>query len=152
MHALSSLVASGVQAQEDRYVRCLYVYNKIDMTTIEECDRILAMPDTMVLSCQMKLNLDLFLDKIWEYLGLVRVYTKPRGKKPDFNDPLVLTEGRYGITVEAACKQIHRTLLQSFDYAIVWGLSVKHTPQRCGLAHTLSDEDVIQANGANQRW
>jgi len=127
-----------------KYVRCLYVYNKIDMTTIEECDRIMQMPNTMVLSCQMKLNLDVFLDKIWEYLGLVRVYTKPRGKKPDFGDPLVLTDGRYGTTVEAACKQIHRTLLQSFDYAIVWGLSVKHTPQRCGLAHSLCDEDVIQ--------
>ena len=81
-------------------MRCLFVYNKIDMTTIEECDRIMAMPDTMVLSCQVKLNLDVFLDKIWEYLGLVRVYTKPRGKKPDFSYPLVLTDGRYVTTVE----------------------------------------------------
>lgn len=79
------------------------------------------------------------------------MYTKPRGKKPDFGDPLVLTNGRHGITVEAACKQIHRTLLQSFDYAIVWGLSVKHTPQRCGLAHSLCDEDVIQVGLATTK-
>ena len=81
---------------------------------------------------------------LWEYLGLVRVYTKPRGKKPDFDDPLVLTDGRHGTTIESACKQVHRSLLQSFDYAMVWGTSVKHTPQRVGLAHTLQDEDVIQ--------
>ena len=92
----------------------------------------------------MGLNLDIFKDMLWEYLGLVRVYTKPRGKKPDFDDPLILTEGRHGISIESACKQIHRSLLTSFDYAMVWGTSVKHTPQRVGLAHTLHDEDVIQ--------
>ena len=66
-----------------KYVRCLYVYNKIDMTSIEECRRVSATPDAMVLSCRMGLNLDIFKDMLWEYLGLVRVYTKPRGKKPD---------------------------------------------------------------------
>jgi small GTP-binding protein len=127
-----------------KYVRCLYVYNKIDMTSIEECQRISSMPDAMVLSCQMKLNLDIFKEMIWEFLGLVRVYTKPRGKKPDFEDPLVLTEGRHGTSIESACKQVHRSLLTSFDYAMVWGTSVKHTPQRVGLTHLLHDEDVIQ--------
>ena len=127
-----------------KYVRCLYVYNKIDMTSIEECQRICAMPDCMVLSPRLKLNLDIFKDMLWEYLGLVRVYTKPRGKKPDFGDPLVLTDGRHGTSIEAACKQIHRSLLMSFDYAMVWGTSVKHTPQRVGLSHVLHDEDVIQ--------
>mmetsp|Transcript_45572 Transcript_45572/g.99252 ORF Transcript_45572/g.99252 Transcript_45572/m.99252 type:complete len:404 (+) Transcript_45572:282-1493(+) len=127
-----------------KYVKCLYVYHKIDMTSIEEVRRIAALPHSMVLSCQAKLNLDVFLDKMWEYLGLVRVYTKPRGKKPDFDDPLVLTDGRHGTTVEAACKQVHRSLIQGFDYAMVWGTSVKHTPQRVGLAHVLQDEDVIQ--------
>ena len=114
------------------------------MTSIEECRRVCAQPDCMVLSCRMGLNLDIFKDKVWEYLGLVRVYTKPRGKKPDFEDPLVLTDGRHGTTVEAACKQIHRSLLGSFDHAIVWGQSVKHVPQRVGLNHQLADEDVIQ--------
>jgi len=60
----------------------------------------------MVLSCRAGLNLDLFLDKCWEYLGIVRTYTKPRGKKPDFSDPLVLTHGRHGLTVESACIQV----------------------------------------------
>lgn len=28
--------------------------------------------------------------------------------------------------------------------ALVWGLSVKHNPQKVGKDHTLEDEDVIQ--------
>ena len=92
-----------------KYVRALYVYNKIDMTSIEECERVCSMPNTLVLSPRMKLNLDIFKDVLWEHLGLVRVYTKPRGKKPDFEDPLVLTDGRHGTTVEACCKQVRRS-------------------------------------------
>ena len=104
----------------------------------------MALPDALVLSCKAKLNMDLFPEKMWDYLGLVRVYTKPRSQKPDWDDPLVLTAGRHGTTVAAACKQVHRSLLESFDYAIVWGMSVRHTPQRVGLSHELQDEDVIQ--------
>ena len=127
-----------------KYVRCLYVYNKIDMGSIEECRRICVQPNCMVLSPRANMNVDIFPEMIWESLGLVRVYTKPRGKKPDFEDPLVLTDGRHGTSIEAACKQVHRSLLDNFDYAMVWGTSVKHTPQRVGLSHGLHDEDVIQ--------
>ena len=109
-----------------KYVKCLCIYNKIDGTSIEEVRRIMATPHSVVLSCYLNLNNDQVLAKIWEYLGLVRVYTKPRGKKPDFDDPLVLTDGRHGTTVEAGCTQIHRSLVASFDYAMVWGLSLIH--------------------------
>lgn len=40
--------------------------------------------------------------------------------------------------------QIHRTLTKEFKYALVWGTSSKHYPQRCGLTHPLEDEDVVQ--------
>mmetsp|Transcript_25847 Transcript_25847/g.82942 ORF Transcript_25847/g.82942 Transcript_25847/m.82942 type:complete len:429 (-) Transcript_25847:170-1456(-) len=53
-----------------KYVRCLYVYNKIDMSSIEECRRIMAMPDTMVLSCRMRLNSDVFAERLWECADL----------------------------------------------------------------------------------
>jgi hypothetical protein len=35
-------------------------------------------------------NLDGLVEMCWEYLDLVRVYTKPKGKLPDFNEPVVL--------------------------------------------------------------
>jgi hypothetical protein len=35
-------------------------------------------------------------------------------------------------------------MLRDFNYALVWGKSAKHAPQRCGLSHQLEDEDVVQ--------
>ena len=34
--------------------------------------------------------------------------------------------------------------MKEFKYALVWGRSSKFSPQTCGLAHELQDEDVIQ--------
>lgn len=39
----------------------------------------------------VQLNLDRLLSKMWEEMGLVRVYTKPQGQQPDFSDPVVLS-------------------------------------------------------------
>jgi ribosome-interacting GTPase 1 len=38
-----------------------------------------------------QLNLDRLLAKMWEQMGLVRVYTKPQGQQPDFSEPVVLS-------------------------------------------------------------
>ena len=40
--------------------------------------------------------------------------------------------------------KIHKNLIKEFKYTLVWGLSVKHNPQKVGKDHTLEDEDVIQ--------
>ncbi|GFR65487.1 developmentally-regulated GTP-binding protein 2, partial [Elysia marginata] len=65
----------------------------------------------------MKMNLDYLLDSVWEHLALLRVYTKKRGEKPDFEGGLIL---RQGATVEHVCHVIHRTIAQAFKYALVW--------------------------------
>jgi len=123
------------------YIRCLYVANKCDTITLDEVDRIAHQPDTIVISIYMKLNLDYLLSKIWEYLDFVRVYTKPRGKRPDFSDPLIL---RNGTSIEHVCHGVHREMVAKFKYALVWGQSAKHQPQRVGIAHDIQDEDVVQ--------
>lgn len=40
------------------------------------------------------------------------------------------------------CNAIHKTIVEQFKHAIVYGTSVKHQPQRVGLAHELADEDI----------
>ena len=99
------------------YLSCLYVYNKIDQISLEEVDRIARQPHSVVVSCNMKLNLDYLLETLWDYLSFIRVYTKKPGQPPDFNDCLIL---RRGVTVEHVCHSIHRTLAQVLKYALVW--------------------------------
>ncbi|OTF73950.1 hypothetical protein BLA29_008612, partial [Euroglyphus maynei] len=61
------------------YLPCLYVYNKIDQISMEEVDKLARQPHSVVVSCNMKLNLDYMLETIWNYLSLIQVYTKKRG-------------------------------------------------------------------------
>lgn len=43
------------------------------------------------------------LAKMWDYMGLIRVYTKRRGAPPMFHEPLVLSSERKGVSVEVHC-------------------------------------------------
>ncbi|KAF2323612.1 hypothetical protein GH714_036318 [Hevea brasiliensis] len=127
-----------------KYMKCIYVYNKIDVIGIDDVDKLARQPNSIVISCNLKLNLDRLLAKIWEEMGLVRVYTKPQGKQPDFTDPVVLSADRGGCSVEDFCNHIHRSLVKDVKYVLVWGLSARHYPQHRGLGHVLQDEDVVQ--------
>ncbi|GBG68946.1 hypothetical protein CBR_g3645 [Chara braunii] len=82
------------------------------------------------ISAHMEWNLDGLLEKVWEYLNLVRVYTKPKGLSPDYEDPVILSADTR--SVEDFCLRIHKDLLKHFKYALVWGSSAKHKPQRVG--------------------
>uniref|UniRef100_A0A0N4ZG15 OBG-type G domain-containing protein n=1 Tax=Parastrongyloides trichosuri TaxID=131310 RepID=A0A0N4ZG15_PARTI len=125
------------------YMKCLYIYNKIDAVSLEEVDRLARLPHSVVISCNLKLNLDYLIEKIWEYLCLIRVFTKKPGNAPDIGpeDGIIL---RGNATVENCCQCLHRSLVNEFKYAIVWGTSTKFSPQRVGLTHKLDHEDVIQ--------
>lgn len=37
----------------------------------------------VVISCEMNLNMDYVVEKIWEYLALIRIFTKKPGNAPD---------------------------------------------------------------------
>ena len=64
-----------------KYIPCLYVLNKIDDITIEELDVLDRIPHCVPISSHNEWNLDELLERMWEYLDLVRIYTKPKVKK-----------------------------------------------------------------------
>ncbi len=43
------------------------------------------------------------------------------------------------------CNSIHKSIVEQFKHAIVYGKSVKHQPQRVGLTHELADEDISES-------
>ena len=67
-------------------------------------------------------------------------YPISKGIEPDFSEALIV---RSNSSIEEVCDQIHRTLKETFKYALVWGASARHIPQRVGLSHIVSDEDVV---------
>ena len=124
------------------YIPALYVINKIDQITIEELDLLDQIPNYVLISAHLLWNLDELLERIWEKLDLLRIYTKPKGQVPDYEEPVILQRNKR--TVSDFCLKIHRGLLNDLKYAIVWGSSVKHQPMKVGKDHVLNDEDVIQ--------
>ena len=65
-----------------KYIPCLYALNKIDAITLEELE-ILDRIDHYVPICgELEWNLDELIEQMWEYLDLIRVYTKPKGMMP----------------------------------------------------------------------
>ncbi|KAL9100169.1 MAG: hypothetical protein Q9163_004419 [Psora crenata] len=123
-----------------KYINCLYVYNKIDSVSVDFLDQLAREPHTVVMSCELDLGIQDVVDRCWQELQLMRIYTKRKGEDPDFSEALVV---RNKSTIEEVCDQVHRTLKDSFKYAMVWGASARHVPQRVGLSHVVADEDVV---------
>ena len=116
--------------------------DKIDQITIEELDLLDQIPHYVLISAHKKWGITELLDRVWDKLDLMRIYTKPKGQVPDYENPVILPRNRN--KCEHFCNKIHKTFLKNFKYAIVWGSSVKHQPMKVGKEHELHDEDVIQ--------
>lgn len=129
-----------ILADHRTYINCLYAYNKVDAVSLEFLDTLAREPQTCVMSCSKDFGIDDVVERCWKELNLLRIYTKRKGDLPDFNEALIV---RQNSTIEDVCDQIHRTLKDTFKYALVWGASARHVPQRVGLAHKVADEDVV---------
>lgn len=66
------------------------------------------------------------------------------GQAPDLDEPVVLSKIRKGTSVKSLCFNVSTQMARDFGYALVWGKSAKHSPQRCGINHDLKDQDVVQ--------
>lgn len=100
------------------------------------------MPHQVPISAKDEWNFDELIEKIWEYLDLIRIYTKPKGQIPDYESPVILP--RQKSTMFEFCMRLHKQLAKDFKHGWIWGLSAKHQPQKVGKDHQLLDEDVVQ--------
>jgi hypothetical protein len=86
-------------------------------------------------------SLDKLKDKIWDTLGLIKVYTKEPGKKVRKDEPVCLKKGS---KISDMAVHIHKDFIRKFRFARVWGDSAKFPGQRVGLRHTLKDDDIVE--------
>ncbi len=76
----------------------------------------------------------------FEALGVIRVYSKKPGQKPDRERPFVLPAGS---TVLRLAEAVHRDLVGHLKFARIWGTGV-YDGQPVQREHVLSDRDVIE--------
>ena len=76
--------------------------------------------------------------ELWRMLELIRVYTKPPGKKAERSDPFVLNAGS---TVLDLADLIHGEMADKLVYAKVWGGQIQG--QKVAKDFELRDRDLV---------
>jgi hypothetical protein len=77
---------------------------------------------------------------LFKLLGIIRVYAKPPGKKPDMNEPFTIPAGS---TVLDLARVIHRELAEKLKHARIWGTNV-YEGQSVQRNHVLNDKDIVE--------
>jgi len=85
-------------------------------------------------------NLETLRREIYDLLGIIRVYTKEPGKRPDLTAPFVLKRGS---TVADVARAIHRDFVERLKYARLWG-GGKFDGQLVHRDHVLQDGDIVE--------
>jgi len=93
------------------------------------------------ISAEKEKGLEALRERIYEKLGLVRIYMDKPGRGVDYEEPLMLREGA---TIEDALHKLGGEFEERFRFARVSGPSAKHDDQQVGKDHELADEDVLR--------
>ncbi len=85
-------------------------------------------------------NLDRIKQCVFDALGIIRVYSKPPGKKAERNSPFVLKKGS---TVADLAANVHHDFMEKLTVARVWGSGL-YDGQPVGRDHVLRDGDMVE--------
>jgi ribosome-interacting GTPase 1 len=86
------------------------------------------------------LNLEPLKSRVFDKMGIVRVYSKMPGKPPESERPYVLEKGQ---TVEDLCRKVHNDFVDTLKFARIWGPST-FDGQRVTREYVLEDGDIIE--------
>ena len=84
-------------------------------------------------------GIEVLKEKVYNFLNLIRIYTKPPGKNADFTEPVVL---RKAATVEDAAYHIHKDFADKMKYAKLW--RGDKNPRQVGPEEVLVEGDVVE--------
>lgn len=101
---------------------------------------------TIAVSAETGANLDRFRREIFDLLGLVRVYTKPPGKKAELTAPYVLRRGQ---TVIDAARLVHKDFAEHLKFARLFraGHAGSHSQPEGMMVergHVVEDGDILE--------
>ena len=132
----------SVLLKNHKYIPTLTVINKIDLVSPNFMRELKSrLPFGYIpISADANQNIDILKEKIYQKLDFIRVFMRPKGKKTDFEKPMIVQNHASVLDV---CNKVHRGMKNDLRYTQIWGKSVKFNGQKVGITHHLMDEDVI---------
>lgn len=127
------------------HVRTLLVANKVDAEGSADRLEILKemigerMP-ILPVSAEKGTGLEDLRTRLYQLLGVIRIYGKQPGKQPDMSAPFTISEGG---TVLDFAEKVHSDLAEGLKAAKVWG-SAQFDGQTVKRDHVLRDRDVVE--------
>ncbi len=121
------------------------VANKLDVDGAQDALELLpelvnvALPITGV-SAKTGAGLDALRTIVFKLLDVVRIYTKPAGKRADLGTPYTVKEGTTALDFAGL---VHKDFAENFKHARVWG-SAKFDGQLVSGDYVLRDGDVVE--------
>ncbi len=126
-------------------IKTLLVANKIDLPGAS--DRLEIVREMFaarfrihVISAEHSTGLEELRRAIYEFLNVIRVYTKKPGKPPDMESPFTCPAGS---SVVELATLVHRDLAEKLKSARIWGTGV-YDGQSVTRDHILHDKDVVE--------
>jgi ribosome-interacting GTPase 1 len=86
-------------------------------------------------------NLEEFRRAVFELLEIVRVYTKPPGKKAELTAPYIL---RRGHTVQDAARLVHKDFAEHLKYARLYRTGSERDGLMVERTHVVEDGDILE--------
>ena len=128
-----------------RIKKMLVVVNKMDRQEDKETLDIFSELSGIKLPCvgistRTGQKVTVFLDKLYELSGIIRVYTKPPGKEADRKSPFLVP---LGSTLADLAGKVHNDFVSKLKYARAWGKSVRDG-QMVQRDYILQDGDVVE--------
>ncbi len=129
------------------HLRAFFVGNKLETAAAEQNLKLItdlygADFSVFGVSAERGFGLEEIRRAAFEMLDVIRAYTKSPGKKPDFDEPVVL---KRGATVLDFAASIHKDFAKSLKFARIWSTDPsKFEGQKINRDDVLYDGDVIE--------
>lgn len=122
-----------------RYMPGVKVVNKIDNPKFQISNvKFQNKNEYAFISADKKIGIEEFKEKVWQGLGLVRVYLKrERSGEADKNEPLIMKSGQ---TLDQVLKRISGEMRDDISRAYIWGKNARFPGQEVSFSYPVFDE------------
>jgi len=119
-----------------KYMPAVEIITKMDLAKLENIKKI---PERVLKMCvDQNLGIDEFKERVWQGLGLVRVYLKKdRTSQADKKEPLIIKNTS---TLDQVLKRISNQMRDDVNKAYIWGKGARFPGQEVSFKFQVFDE------------